>query len=52
MISRENIEAFTEYVCHVAIAFFPGLVILDGVYRKGLFSGSVNSIYDFIFVLM
>jgi len=52
MINKETIESFGEYVCHLISFFFPGLVLLDGIYEKGLFSGSVSSIYDFIFILI
>ncbi|HEV2826403.1 MAG TPA: hypothetical protein VGW76_02285 [Pyrinomonadaceae bacterium] len=52
MISKETLESFVDYVCHIVLVFFPGLVLLDGIFRKGLFSGSINSIYDFILLLV
>ncbi|HXR07906.1 MAG TPA: hypothetical protein VN765_11290 [Candidatus Acidoferrum sp.] len=52
MISSELIKSVLKYLSAIGSSLFPGLFILDKVLHRGLFSGSVQTIYDFILLIV
>jgi len=51
-IDKEKINLIYEKMNLVLFQFIPGLIILDVGLQKGLFSGTITTIWDFILVII
>lgn len=52
MVSSETFKAVSRYLGLVGAILFPGVFTLDVMFHKGLFSGSVQTLYDFILLII
>ena len=51
-INNKSFQSLSEYIVHIFSLFVPGIIILELVFKVGLFHTKVTSLIDFILFLV
>lgn len=52
MLSKETVKFFDTYMSYIAIFTLPGLAAMDYAFGRGLFSGGIDNIYNFVLLII